>query len=215
MGSRRLSPRNGCERHLFRRTAWQFLLAQCDVSGRDQARQPGSREPTQRQPDRITWPIDAVSRSGRLQTIEPWQAGPIETMPPSSAHMLLSSFTTPVRFGSSEQGQQSRATGRMRRRTGFRCRDRKSLGHDYIRANFPVCGIHVHESDDRLPAGLRHAGRGRHPGEPVCRCLEEGGTRIWSTRSAVIARKKCANQAWRFIRTYDLLLTLTIACPPR
>jgi aspartyl-tRNA(Asn)/glutamyl-tRNA(Gln) amidotransferase subunit A len=31
---------------------------------------------------------------------------------------------------------------------------------------------------------------------------------------AVIARKKCANQAWRFFRTYDLLLTPTIACPP-
>jgi Asp-tRNA(Asn)/Glu-tRNA(Gln) amidotransferase A subunit family amidase len=30
----------------------------------------------------------------------------------------------------------------------------------------------------------------------------------------VIARKKCANQAWRFFRTYDLLLTPTIACPP-
>ena len=31
---------------------------------------------------------------------------------------------------------------------------------------------------------------------------------------AVMARKKCANQAWRFFRTYDLLLTPTIACPP-
>jgi aspartyl-tRNA(Asn)/glutamyl-tRNA(Gln) amidotransferase subunit A len=31
---------------------------------------------------------------------------------------------------------------------------------------------------------------------------------------AVIARKKCANQAWRFFRTYDLLLTPTIACTP-
>src|SRR4249919_3953990 len=31
---------------------------------------------------------------------------------------------------------------------------------------------------------------------------------------AVVARKKCANQAWRFFRTYDLLLTPTIACPP-
>jgi hypothetical protein len=78
----------------------------------------------------------------------------METMPPSSTHMLLSSFTTTVRFGSSERGQQSRATGRMRRRTAFRCRDRKSFWHDYIRANFPVCGIHVHESNDRLAAGL-------------------------------------------------------------
>ena len=31
---------------------------------------------------------------------------------------------------------------------------------------------------------------------------------------AVMARKKCANQAWRFFRTYDLLLTPTIACTP-
>jgi aspartyl-tRNA(Asn)/glutamyl-tRNA(Gln) amidotransferase subunit A len=31
---------------------------------------------------------------------------------------------------------------------------------------------------------------------------------------AVIARKKCANQSWRFFRTYDLLLTPTIACVP-
>jgi aspartyl-tRNA(Asn)/glutamyl-tRNA(Gln) amidotransferase subunit A len=31
---------------------------------------------------------------------------------------------------------------------------------------------------------------------------------------AVVARKKCANQAWRFFRTYDLLLTPTIACAP-
>jgi Asp-tRNA(Asn)/Glu-tRNA(Gln) amidotransferase A subunit family amidase len=31
---------------------------------------------------------------------------------------------------------------------------------------------------------------------------------------AVIAWKKCANQAWRFFRTYDLLLTPTIACTP-
>ena len=31
---------------------------------------------------------------------------------------------------------------------------------------------------------------------------------------AVVARKKCANQAWRFFRMYDLLLTPTIACPP-
>jgi aspartyl-tRNA(Asn)/glutamyl-tRNA(Gln) amidotransferase subunit A len=31
---------------------------------------------------------------------------------------------------------------------------------------------------------------------------------------AVMARKKCANQAWRFFRSYDLLLTPTIACPP-
>ena len=30
---------------------------------------------------------------------------------------------------------------------------------------------------------------------------------------AVVARKKCANQAWRFFRSYDLLLTPTIACP--
>ena len=100
----------------------------------------------------------------------------METMPPSSTHMLLSSFTTTVRFGSSERGQQSRATGRMRRRTAFRCRDRKSFWHDYIRANFPVCGILLRlgqavprlscalpawprkgrqcKSDDRLAAGL-------------------------------------------------------------
>ena len=31
---------------------------------------------------------------------------------------------------------------------------------------------------------------------------------------ALMARKKCANQAWRFFRTYDLLLTPTIACTP-
>src|SRR5262249_170668 len=31
---------------------------------------------------------------------------------------------------------------------------------------------------------------------------------------AVIARKKCTNQSWRFFRTYDLLLTPTIACVP-
>jgi aspartyl-tRNA(Asn)/glutamyl-tRNA(Gln) amidotransferase subunit A len=31
---------------------------------------------------------------------------------------------------------------------------------------------------------------------------------------AVIARKKCANQSWRFFRTYDLLLTPTVACVP-
>jgi aspartyl-tRNA(Asn)/glutamyl-tRNA(Gln) amidotransferase subunit A len=31
---------------------------------------------------------------------------------------------------------------------------------------------------------------------------------------ALVARKKCANQAWRFFRTYDLLLTPTIACTP-
>jgi aspartyl-tRNA(Asn)/glutamyl-tRNA(Gln) amidotransferase subunit A len=31
---------------------------------------------------------------------------------------------------------------------------------------------------------------------------------------AIMARKKCANQAWRFFRTYDLLLTPTIACTP-
>ena len=29
---------------------------------------------------------------------------------------------------------------------------------------------------------------------------------------AVVARKKAANQSWRFFRTYDLLLTPTIAC---
>jgi aspartyl-tRNA(Asn)/glutamyl-tRNA(Gln) amidotransferase subunit A len=31
---------------------------------------------------------------------------------------------------------------------------------------------------------------------------------------AVVARKKLANQSWRFFRTYDLLLTPTIACVP-
>ena len=31
---------------------------------------------------------------------------------------------------------------------------------------------------------------------------------------AVVARKKAANQSWRFFRTYDLLLTPTIACVP-
>jgi aspartyl-tRNA(Asn)/glutamyl-tRNA(Gln) amidotransferase subunit A len=28
---------------------------------------------------------------------------------------------------------------------------------------------------------------------------------------ALVARKKCANQAWRFFRTYDLLLTKSYA----
>jgi len=31
---------------------------------------------------------------------------------------------------------------------------------------------------------------------------------------AVVARKKASNQSWRFFRTYDLLLTPTIACVP-
>ena len=31
---------------------------------------------------------------------------------------------------------------------------------------------------------------------------------------AMVARKKVADQSWRFFRTYDLLVTPTIACVP-
>ena len=157
MGSRSLSPRSGCERHLFRRTAWQFSLH--SVMSVDGIKHDHRDLASPLSGNLIASPgqIDAVSRSGRLQTIEPWQAGPLETMPPSSAHMLLSSFTTPVRFVHPNKGSNfvllvERGGGPV-----FDVGTENRFGTIIFERNFPYAASMCMKAMIDFAAGLRHA----------------------------------------------------------